>query len=105
VLDDKDGDGMLAALGGVCASAVLTRPPGERGLPPSRLAPPPGLPTVIAEEPEHALEAALAAGSGLVVVCGSIYLLGAIRRLLHQRYGTPTPAAAVDVTGRAQAVS
>ena len=103
VLDDKDGDGMLAALGPGFERAVLTRPPGGRGLSPTELRPPRGLETTVEEDPVRALEAALASGPGLVVACGSIYLLGAVRGRLRERFGAPPAAASVDVTGRAQA--
>lgn len=105
VLDDKDGDGMLAAVADGFADAVLTRPPGARGLPPARLAPPPGLPVEVEEDPERALDRALASGPGLLVVCGSIYLLGAVRSRLRELFGTPPPAVSLDVGGRAQAAS
>lgn len=100
VLDDKDGDGMLAALGRGFERVVLTRPPGGRGLAPTRLRPPPGVQAVVVEDPDRALEEALPAGPGLLVVCGSIYLLGTVRGGLRGRFGVPPPAASIDVTGR-----
>lgn len=101
VLDDKDGDAMLAALGGDFEQVVLTRPPGDRGLPPERLRPAAGMVATVEEDPDRALELAVGAGPGTVVACGSIYLVGAVRRRLRELTGVPEPAAEVDVTGRA----
>ena len=49
---------------------------------------------------EAALEEALEASDGrLVVVCGSIYLVGEVRAQLTRRFGVPRPATEVNVAG------
>jgi dihydrofolate synthase/folylpolyglutamate synthase len=42
--------------------------------------------------PAAALERALELGADTVVVCGSIFLVGELRRLLRERFGVPAPA-------------
>ncbi len=100
VLADKPGVAMLRQLIGGAEAVVLTRPPSHRALDPQTL---PGVtegpPIQVVGDPERALEAALAAGSELVVACGSIYLVGRLRELLRERFGVPEAAAALSVTG------
>ncbi|MEZ5332931.1 MAG: folylpolyglutamate synthase/dihydrofolate synthase family protein [Thermoanaerobaculia bacterium] len=105
VLEEKDGDAMLRALGAGFDRALLTRPPGARAREPKSLAVPSGLETEIEPQWERALERALEAGPGLLVVCGSIYLVGAVRSRLHELFGRPARAVDLDVTGRSQAAS
>ncbi|MGH9464272.1 MAG: glutamate ligase domain-containing protein, partial [Thermoanaerobaculia bacterium] len=99
-LADKRGDAMLGTLAANATKLVLTRPPSPRALDPAALVGVVAGPSIqVVEEPERALEAALAAQSELVVACGSIYLVGLLRKLLRERYGVPEAAAAVSVTG------
>jgi dihydrofolate synthase/folylpolyglutamate synthase len=78
------------ALHPAISAAVVTQPPSERAVPAARLAAElerAGLACEVAPEPAHALARARAAAGrdGLVVVCGSLYLVGAIFRLLSRR--------------------
>ena len=50
--------------------------------------------TVLVEPaPGAALDCALALGADTLVACGSILLVGELRRLLRERFGVPAPAA------------
>jgi hypothetical protein len=44
---------------------------------------------------EEALAAALDSPEGLLVVTGSLYLVGEARQILRERFGVPPPAALV----------
>jgi dihydrofolate synthase/folylpolyglutamate synthase len=100
VLEDKPGARMLDTLTQNARRVVLTRPPSPRAMDPAALAEVACKPLVrVVEEPERALEAALAGEEELVVACGSIYLLGRVRTLLRERFGVPPPAADVCVAG------
>ncbi len=99
-LADKPAAAMLERLAPQAASLVLTRPASPRALDPERLAALPGLPPCRVEpDPETALDLALRAPQGLLVACGSIYLVGAVRQALRRRFGVPEAAVAVRVTG------
>ena len=102
-LRDKDSDAMLAPIADVCGRITLTRPrahraegPGGRG---SRGGDPEGwLPSLgerrdvtVEVDPTRALETALAARARTLLVCGSTYLVGDLRRTLRERYGVPPP--------------
>lgn len=95
VVADKDAAEMLAALTPLAGRLVLTRPPHERARDPRELVPllPPGTSAEIEPDPAAALDLALAltraTGADTVVVCGSIYLVGASRTALRHRYGVP----------------
>ena len=69
---------------------VLTRPPSGRALDPERLLAHVAS-GVVEPRPELALELALQSGHG-VVVCGPLYLVGALRGELRRRLGAPLPA-------------
>ena len=103
VLSDKEPGPMLAALGERARRIVLTRPSGPRGMDVEELAAavPEELGCEIAmeEEVERAVRRAVeGAGEGVVVVCGSVVLVGDARMALRRRWGVPE--AAVDaVTG------
>lgn len=83
----------------------LTRPSGERGMELSALRA--AVPVVgtdrrsraeVVEEPvpTRALKRALEGAEGrVVVVCGSLVLVGELREALRRRYGVPEPAAAI----------
>ena len=96
IMADKDVDGVIGALAGSAllreARVVCTAPAGERALAADRLAARwsalSGRPAEAVSEPAAALDAALSRGrcsdgsSGLVVVAGSLYLVGAARAIL-----------------------
>ncbi|MDI3281469.1 MAG: folylpolyglutamate synthase/dihydrofolate synthase family protein, partial [Bacillota bacterium] len=87
ILKDKDVKEMVRLLAPVVGAAVCTRPPSPRAAEPEQLAgafAACGCPARAAEEPREALELArkLAGAQGLVCVCGSLYLVGAVRPLL-----------------------
>ncbi len=99
-LGDKDVANLLPPLARRAVRVVLTRPQSSRALAPEALTGwCAGRPVEILEAPEEALASALGA-PGTVLVCGSIYLVGAARALLRDRFGQPLPAVEVDVTGR-----
>ena len=86
VLDDKDAEAMLNALGACSDELIFTRATHPRALDPAvlvaineRLGGPPGR---VTEAPHDALaEARSAAGSdGLVFVAGSLYLIADLKR-------------------------
>ena len=91
IVQGKDAAAMLAALAPHFDIVVATRSPSERSLAPETLAalvPPGGKPLVeVVADPGLALARAraLVAPDGLVVVAGSIFLVGAVRaRLLNE---------------------
>ena len=91
---DKDWRSMLAALGGVCEEAVLTRAPSERGAAPGSLAAalPPGVPVTTAEDPVAAVSRLAADGSrrdAPILVAGSLHLIGAVRAKALQLSARP----------------
>lgn len=93
VLADKRVEQMLPPLAERARRVTLTRPPAGRGRDPETLR------SMVAEQievdvqpdPALALERALAVAPGLLVCCGSIYLIGPLRALLRERYGVPLP--------------
>jgi dihydrofolate synthase / folylpolyglutamate synthase len=93
-LADKDVAGMAAALAPAANRVFLAPPASERALPLAELA---ALPALAGAErtgdAAAALDAALAARPALVVVAGSLYLVGEVRGLLRERFGVPAPAA------------
>lgn len=91
-LADKEIGGMLPPLAAVVDRLFLTQPRSSRAATPSALA------ALVApreaqlyEEPERALDAALASDCATVVVCGSIFLVGELRAALRRRFGLPRP--------------
>ena len=71
----------------------MTAPPNQRAQPPASLLD--LLPETAAHlEPdlERALDHALADGSAPLLVCGSLYLVGAVRASLRRRFGVPAAA-------------
>ena len=95
IMADKDVDGVIGALAASkflrTARVICTAPAGGRALPADRLAARWGVagrPAEAVSEPAAALDAALSpgpaagGGSGLVVVAGSLYLVGAARAIL-----------------------
>ncbi|HEV8581695.1 MAG TPA: folylpolyglutamate synthase/dihydrofolate synthase family protein [Thermoanaerobaculia bacterium] len=85
VLADKDYEEMLSLLASRAQRVVLTKPPSPRAKDPAALAALlPGHETVIVEpDPAHALERALDLKGEILVVCGSIFLVGEIRSRLR----------------------
>jgi len=80
---DKEAAAMLEALRPVVDEAILTGLPVARGTPPSDLEPVArrlGLPAAVEPEPIAGLERASrhAGPGGLVIACGSLYLVGAL---------------------------
>jgi len=99
VLADKDAAGILEPLAPHVARAVLTTPPSPRAKPPADLAALlPGHEVHVEPDLGKALDRALGLGGTTLVACGSIFLLGDVRKLLRQRFGVP-PAAADVSTG------
>lgn len=98
VLEDKEFTAMLPPLAQRAARVTLTVPEEPRGLNPRALVP---LVANADVEPEidRALDRALSGDSPLLVVCGSIYLVGAVRRLLTRRFGLPEPAVSIPTGG------
>jgi len=80
---DKEAAAMLAALRPVVDEAILTALPVARGTPPSDLEPVArhlGLPAAVEPDPIAGLQRATrrAGPGGLVIACGSLYLVGAL---------------------------
>jgi len=94
VVRGKDLAGILSALAPRFDRVVATRSHNERALPAEEVAAalPPGVAVDVVPDPAAALDRARAfvAGSGTVVVAGSIFLVGGLRaRLLGQRCDPP----------------
>ncbi len=88
-LADKEVGAMLPPLSRRARRIVLTRPRSERALAAAELLPhvaSSGGATVI-DEPAEALARALVGAPPLLVVAGSLFLIGEMRRLLGERYG------------------
>ena len=58
----------------------------------------PGETMLVEPAPAAALDRALALGADTLVACGSIFLVGELRRLLRERFGVPAPAADLPST-------
>jgi len=88
-LSDKDSEGIAAAIYPLADQLYVTRPPTPRATPPERLMAIGHSPKhrQVIEKPADALETArrAAAPDDLVCVCGSTYLVGAVRPLLVER--------------------
>ena len=92
VLDDKPAEAMLETISTWADRVILTRPASPRAVDPTRLLPANGADRWRVEPcSEKALEMTLAGGARRVVVCGSIYLVGEVRRELRRRFGMPPP--------------
>jgi dihydrofolate synthase/folylpolyglutamate synthase len=96
VLGDKDVEGILRPLLGLASRVVATRPSSPRALPADQLAQKvnrlvPMIPIAVADDPADALVLArsLARPEMPVVACGSIYLVGALRRLVTGEAADP----------------
>jgi dihydrofolate synthase / folylpolyglutamate synthase len=89
VLTDKAAGAMLAALAPYARNLVLTTPASPRAADPRDLAAllhdRPGLPGIVVEpDPGRALARLLSWGGEVAVACGSIYLIGDLRRRLRE---------------------
>jgi dihydrofolate synthase / folylpolyglutamate synthase len=91
VLADKDYGEMLPCLAARARRIVLTRPASPRAMDPAEL-----LPLLtghqgveVEPDPGRALDRALALNGELLVACGSIYLVGELRKGLRERFGVP----------------
>jgi len=112
VLEDKDGGRLIETLGDLPRRWTLTAPPGERGRDPHTLPLPQALAAgdkvSIEPHPEKALDLALerlkASGTGILVVFGSLFLVGFARKRLRNLFGVPAPAAKIS-TVSSQTVS
>jgi dihydrofolate synthase/folylpolyglutamate synthase len=92
VLADKAAGEMLGLLAPHARNLILTTPPSPRATDPAALLPllaggPAGsvIPAVIEPDPEQALDRLLALEGEVAVVCGSIYLIGALLGALRAR--------------------
>lgn len=87
LLGDKDAAEMLGHLVPQVAGIVLTAPPSPRAKDPAELAAllPPGTSAEVVPNLDEALERALALSPRTLVVCGSIFLIGAVRERLRER--------------------
>jgi len=90
-LGDKDAADMLLPLAHRARRIVLTTPASDRARPPEELAALlPGRQWVeVVPDLGQALDRAL---GGNLVACGSIYLIGEVRKRLRERFGVPAPA-------------
>ena len=98
VLGDKDAGEMLDRLAPLARNLVFTTVPTPRSraaaeLPALLRTARPGAPALVEPEPAVALDRTLALGADTLVACGSIFLVGELRRLLRERFGVPAPAA------------
>jgi dihydrofolate synthase/folylpolyglutamate synthase len=98
VLGDKDAGEMLDRLAPLARNVVFTTVPTPRSraaaeLPALLGTVRPGAPALVEPAPAVALDRALALGADTLVACGSIFLVGELRRLLRERFGVPAPAA------------
>ncbi|MSP60627.1 MAG: bifunctional folylpolyglutamate synthase/dihydrofolate synthase [Myxococcales bacterium] len=96
-LADKDARGLLAPLLPLAARVVCTRPDSPRALAASELAAQvaalaPALPVESVQAPAEALACARR-GGGLVVACGSLLLVGELRRLVTGEESDPVTVA------------
>lgn len=92
-LTDKDAAEMLLPLARRARKVILTTPASDRARPPKELAALlPGRADVeVHRDLGWALDKALPTGARLVV-CGSIYLVGEVRKRLREKHGIPDPA-------------
>ena len=97
VLGDKDAGEMLDRLAPLARNLVFTTVPTPRSraaaeLPALIRSARPGAQVLVEPSPAVALDRALALGADTLVACGSIFLVGELRRLLRERFGVPAPA-------------
>lgn len=91
-LNDKEVGSILPPLARRAARVVLTEPSSPRAYPAAELRPLIGGDSITIEpEARQALTNALQPGCDLTVICGSVYLVGELRRELRRRFGVPAP--------------
>ncbi len=81
-LAEKSIDGVLPRLAATVGRVVLTRAPADRSSEPERWSRYFSGPIHVQADPRRALDDALAACDGTLLVCGSLFLVGRIRGLL-----------------------
>lgn len=92
VLADKDASEMIGRLAPLVGRIVLTAPPSDRARQPGEVATLlPGRAVEVEPDLGAALDRALVPG-GTLVACGSIFLVGEVRRRLRERFGVPASA-------------
>jgi dihydrofolate synthase/folylpolyglutamate synthase len=91
VLADKDYGEMLPQLAAQARHVVLTRPVSPRAKDPAELVALLGGREGVLVEPDplRALDRALGLGGEILVACGSIFLVGELRKALRDRFGVP----------------
>lgn len=98
-LREKDVAAVLPVVAARARSVVLTAPDSPRAIEPSELAAlVPAVEPICVTNAASALETALECPATQIVVCGSIYLVGEVRRLLTERFGKPEPAASSSIS-------
>ncbi len=86
-LAEKTIDSVLLRLADAVDQVVLTRPRNPRSAPPTRWHPLfASRPTTLETDPTLALERALELTEKTLLVCGSTYLVGEVKRLLAQQF-------------------
>ena len=89
VLADKDASEMIGRLAPLVDRIVLTTPPSDRARQPGEVAALlPGRAVEVEPDLGAALDRALTPG-GMLVACGSIFLVGEVRKRLRERFGVP----------------
>ncbi|MDX1644757.1 MAG: folylpolyglutamate synthase/dihydrofolate synthase family protein [Thermoanaerobaculia bacterium] len=88
VLRDKAGAGGVGSFVERASRLVLSTPPSERALPATDLAAQIDRPSAVEPDPARALARALDTDR-LLVVSGSLFLIGAVRRELRRSFGGP----------------
>lgn len=92
VLADKDATEMIGRIAPLVDRIVLTAPPSERARHPEEIAALlPGRTVEVEPDLGAALDRALSPG-GTLVACGSIFLVGEVRKRLRERFGVPAAA-------------
>ncbi|MES1240133.1 MAG: folylpolyglutamate synthase/dihydrofolate synthase family protein [Acidobacteriota bacterium] len=92
VLADKDVSGMIGRLAPLVDRIVLTTPPSDRARRPEEVAVLlPGRAVEMEPDLGAALDRAFVPG-GTLVACGSIFLVGEVRKRLRERFGVPGAA-------------
>ncbi len=93
VLADKDASEMIHRLAPLADRIVLTAPPSERARHPDEVAALlPDRPVEIELDLERALDSVIPKAGETLVACGSIFLVGEVRKLLRERFGVPSAA-------------
>lgn len=92
ILADKDAADMIGRLAPLVDRIVLTTPPSDRARQPGEVAALlPDRAVVVEPDLGAALDRALVPG-GTLVACGSIFLVGEVRKRLRERFGVPGSA-------------